>query len=179
MKLNPVLGRDAMMAVGDACAIAAHLNLGIYIRDYIGNPLKGEITMLKIKMEVVHNKEVLCTQPEHEVTFRPLGCGLQGTVVFRNVPRRAQEQFAVGSIATASIELPDHYPEDQPDALHEERTTYGVSMFSAIANDVECLRREAQRLAHVLTISHTITGGELQKILDGAKEATQQLKRIY
>jgi hypothetical protein len=44
------------------------------------------------------------------VVFKPTNCGLSGDLVYKDLPRRAVEQFKKSQIVEATIPLPDHYP---------------------------------------------------------------------
>jgi hypothetical protein len=48
------------------------------------------------------------------IVFKPKHCGgLQGDIVYKDLPRRAVEQFKIGQTVEATIPLPDHYPVDE------------------------------------------------------------------
>lgn len=61
---------------------------------------------MKLKLEVVHVDPNL----SDAVVLKPFHCGLEGTLVYRGLPKRAIERFKQGAIVEAEIPLPDYYP---------------------------------------------------------------------
>jgi hypothetical protein len=53
-----------------------------------------------------------------------------------------------------------------------------VGMFGAIGNAAADLNREARRVAEGKRCTHTITCGELEKVLSNIKHATKLLERV-
>ena len=60
---------------------------------------------MKLQLEVIH-----VDTTKNCVVFKPINCSLQGDLVYKDLPRRAVEQFKKGQTVEATIPLPDHYP---------------------------------------------------------------------
>ena len=79
---------------------------------------------------------------------------------------------AANAIACVQQLLKNAYGTEGP-----RREDYG--MFGAIANAVNDLRRESERVADLDKLHDGIVTGELQEILDWVREATCRLKRVH
>lgn len=62
---------------------------------------------MKLKLEVVE----LGMYGDTSIVLKPLSCGLEGTLTYKNLPVRARERFKVGTVVEAEVPLPDYYPE--------------------------------------------------------------------
>jgi hypothetical protein len=61
---------------------------------------------MKLKLEVIHADSGY----SDSVVLKPLYCGLEGTLVYRGLPKRAIERFKKGDVVDAEVPLPDFYP---------------------------------------------------------------------